>query len=625
MSAVTVGITLVLSAGARDLCAATPAKRAAIRRLKGIDLDGRLHRIGDSPKTRAIVFVFISTQCPVSNGYIPRLNAIAKRQGTETEFYGVISDSSVTRREACAHRKKFGIRFPILFDASGELSALLQPTHLPHAFVLSCKCEIAYSGMIDDWYAELGRKKVKTTKHYLEDAIESVTRDQVPKVSKTTPIGCLTETATPGKITHAVTFTRDIAPIVFANCTTCHRKGEAAPFPLVTYRDVARHGRQIAAVTKSRFMPPWKPMPNFGHFVGERRLSKREIALIAAWVKAGKPYGDAADLPPTPTFSTGWQLGKPDLILKMKQRYQLPAGGEDQFRQFVIPTGVAKTRLVAAVEFRPGNARVAHHASIFLDNSGTARKLDAAMPGYGYSRFGGVGFIPSGSLGNWLPGSTPLRLPKGTGRLMPARSDLVLQMHYQCTGKVEFDQSTIGIYFADSSARRVVSEFQVLNSQLKIPAGAKRYKQHAELRLPVGLTLFDAAPHMHLLGREMKVTARLPTGKKLPLIWIKDWDFNWQGQYMFRKPLRLPKGTRILVDAWLDNSSSNPLNPSSPPKTAYWGEQTDDEMPLCQFRFTTRSRRELLIMNQHYRRRLKAAYEEEKKRHRQRRRVSENR
>ena len=625
MFALAVGIAICLCAAVRNLRAAKPGKPLAHDHLKGIDLDGRLHRIGECSKTRAVVFVFLSTQCPVSKGYIPRLNAIAKRLGRETEFYGVISDFSVTRREACAHRKKFIVRFPILFDASGELKARLRPTHLPHAFVLNCKCRIVYSGLIDNWYAGLGRKNAKTTKHYLEDAVESATRNDLPKVPQTTPIGCMTESVAPGKFNHDVTFARDIAPIVFTHCTTCHRKGEAAPFPLVTYRDVARHGRQIAAVTRSRFMPPWKPVANFGHFRGERRLSQREIALIAAWVKAGKPFGDAADLPPTPTFSSGWQLGRPDLILKMKQPYRLPAGGEDQFRQFVIPTGLLKTRLVAAVEFRPGNARVAHHASMFFDNSGTARKLDAAKPGYGYSRFGGVGFVPSGSLGNWLPGSTPLRLPKGTGRLMPAKSDLVLQMHYRCTGKVEYDQSTVGIYFADSSARRVVSEFQVLNSQLKIPAGAKRYKQHAELRLPVGVTLFDAAPHMHLLGREMKVIARLPSGKSLPLIWVKDWDFNWQGQYMFRKPLWLPKGTRIQVDAWLDNSASNRLNPNSPPKTAYWGEQTDDEMPLCQFRFTTRSKREFMIMNQHYRRMLKAAYEEEKKRHRQRRQESASR
>ena len=575
--------------------------RRTQRRIKGIDIDGRLHRIGGAGKRKVAVVVFLSTECPISNGYIPRLNEIADLFGkARVKLFGVISDQSVTRDAARAHRKKFGIRFPVLFDASGALRERLKPTHAPHAFVLDRTGQIIYQGLIDDGFADLGKKRQRIRNHYLLTALQAGLRGKAPRTRSTKPIGCLLEDETQAADGGKVTFARDIAPIIFANCTRCHRRGEAGPFPLRTYVDVAKRSAQIVAVTKSRIMPPWKAAPDFGHFRGERRLTSREIQLIEAWSKAGKPRGNPADLPPVPRFARGWQLGKPDLILKMAKPFQLPAKGRDIYRHFVIPVGLRKDRLVAAMEFRPGNPRVTHHASVFFDNTGMARRLDAATPGYGYHGFGGPGFFPSGSLGNWLPGAVPQRLPEGTGRGFPKASDLVLQIHYQCTGKVETDQSTIGIYFAPDGARQLVDEFQVLNARLNVPPGARRHFHRATLTLPADVTIFDAAPHMHLLGREIKATAKLPDGVVKPLIWIKKWDFNWQGQYVYVKPIKLPKGTTITVDAWLDNSRHNPLNPNSPPQRAFWGEQTEDEMPLCQFRYSTRTRRDLQTVQRHY-------------------------
>ncbi|GAB4149154.1 MAG: thioredoxin family protein [Planctomycetaceae bacterium] len=545
--------------------------------------------------------VFLSTECPISNGYLPRLNAIhEKYQHQKVRFFGVISDSAVTRAEAAAHRKKFKIRFPVLFDASGEVRRRFRPSHVPQAFVLDHRAQRLYCGLIDDEYAAIGRKKKRTRHHYFSNAIRAAIHGQRPVAQKTQPIGCLVEDVDAKIVPANVTYCRDIAPIIQAHCITCHRPGEAAPFPLLSFQDVAKHSRQIVAVTQAQIMPPWKPQAGFGHFRNERRLSKHELSLLAAWSKGGKAYGKPADLPPARTFQTGWQLGKPDLILEMPKAFRIPSRGADVFRHFVLPTGLRQHRMIAAIEFRPGNPRVAHHCSIFIDNTGSARKLDALSPGQGYSGFGGPGFLPMGSLGNWLPGSVPQRLPEQFGRILPSGTDIILQMHYQCTGKPEFDRSKIGLYFASQSARQLVSEFQVMNTTLKIPAGAKRFYHRATYQLPVDVTLFDAAPHMHLIGREMKVTAISPGGKTTPLIWIRDWDFNWQGQYSFAKPLKFRRGTRIIVEAWLDNSDRNLLNPNSPPKPVVWGDQTADEMPLCQFRYTTRNLRDFRKMQVHY-------------------------
>jgi len=580
-----------------------PAKSEPSRpsRLNGIDLDGKLHRLGHGRNEAVVAVVFLSTECPISNGYVPVLNQLVRRFSRQkVEFYGVIAESTVTRAAAVAHRKKYEPRFPMLFDASAALRQALRPTHFPQAFVLDRDGRTVYSGLIDDQYAEIGKKRIVVRQRYLSNAVAAAAGGRTIRVASTKPIGCLAET-TPGTTKPgSVTYSRDIAPIVLANCARCHRPGESAPFSLLTYDDVAKRSQQIVHVIRKRLMPPWKAVHDFGRFQDERRLTDREIGLIAAWSATGKPKGDAADLPPQPKFASGWRLGPPDLIVKMPRAFSVPAAGNDIYRHFVIPLGTREDRLVSAMDFRPGNSRVVHHAVVFFDDTGSARRLEAQGGGNGYSSFGGPGFIPAGCLGNWTPGCTPHRLPVGAGQAMPRRSDLVLQVHYQCTGKPETDQSQVGIYFCRKRARQVVGSFHVLNGKLRIPAGAARFRHQASYTLPTDVILLDAAPHMHLLGKEMKVTATLPDGTVQPIVWVKDWDFHWQGAYTFLKPLSLPKGTRIDVDAYLDNSAGNPLNPSSPPRDVEWGEQTRDEMVVCEFRFTTRTRLEFLVAKRHY-------------------------
>ncbi|HVW02206.1 MAG TPA: redoxin domain-containing protein, partial [Planctomycetaceae bacterium] len=570
------------------------------RRLKAIDLDGNLHHFGHRSNFRGAVVVFLSTGCPISNGYLPtltQLHSVWQQKGFE--FYGVISGAEVTRAEALDHRKKFDIKFPVLFDASGELRHELKATHTPQVFVLGRDLKLVYSGLIDNRYVGLGRKRAQIDQHYLEDALTAASLRKSPKVETTTPIGCRLEEEANAKDGAApVTYARDIAPIVQAHCVACHRPGEVGPFSLLTYEDVSRHALQISEVTASRQMPPWKPVPDFGHFREERRLSDSEIALFKTWVESGKAQGDRADIPAPAKFTEGWQLGTPDLILKVTEPLEISADGDTFQHCFVLPTGLKENRLVAAVEFRPGNAQVVHHASFYLDGSGAAQKRDAADPKSGYLAEEGLGFMPVGSFRSWLPGSTPARLPKGMGTPMPRGTDLILQVHYQRTGRKETDQSTVGIYFAPKNTRQLVSELQVVNFELDIPAGS-RHVHKATYTVPADLTLLDAAPHMHMLGKEMKATATLPDGRVEPLIYINDWDRNWQGQYAYTEPIRLPKGTRIDVEAVFDNSASNPLNPYSPPKLVRWGEQAKSEMAICYFQFTCDRLPDFAMVNEH--------------------------
>ncbi len=318
-------------------------------------------------------------------------------------------------------------------------------------------------------------------------------------------------------------------------------------------------------MTGSQQMPPWKPEPGFGEFHDERRLTDEEIKTIADWAKAGAPEGNPKDLPPTPKFPEGWQLGKPDLVLEAPAPFDIPASGPDVYRCFVIPIPIDEDRTVAAVEFRPGNRKVVHHALFFLDSTGAARKKDEADPGPGYASFGGPGILPTGSLGGWAPGAMPRKLPEGMGRPLRKGSDLVLQVHYHPDGKPEADQSLVGIYFTKTPARQIVAGLAVRSRDIDIPAGESRHHVAAESApLPVDAKAVGITPHMHYIGKEMKVVAETPDGKTIPLIWIKDWDFNWQGQYQYRSPVALAKGTVIKLDAYYDNSAENPRNPSQP-------------------------------------------------------------
>ncbi len=568
--------------------------------LKGIGIDSRLYRPGQSENCRAVVVVFLGTQCPISNAAIPQLNQLATEcRQRNVEFFGVISWRSVSRSEALRHADEYDVGFPVLLDTTGELRERLGATHSPHAFVLTPLGETVYSGAIDDQFPSVGRKKLQAGSYYLRDAVASVLTGRSVNPTRTEPVGCRLESLSEPDNEADVTFAREIAPIIYANCTTCHRKGAVAPFPLESFADVRRHAEQIRVMVELKLMPPWKPTRGFGRFRDEQFLTEREIELVGRWIDAGMPPGDPAEAPAPPQFVDGWQLGEPDLVLTVPEPFRIPASGPDIYQYFVLPTGLTEDRLVSAIEYRAGNARVVHHASFRYDDAGHARQLDATFPGPGYQRFGGWGFPGGGTLGGWAVGVLPQRMPTGFGRPIRAGSDFVIQTHYHPSDKDEVDQASVGIYFAPQTTQRRVAELFVANMQLAIPPGERRFIHHAEYTLPIATTLHSVLPHTHLLGRELWATATLPDGTIEPLIDIPDWDFNWQGYYFYAQPLTLPAGTKIEFDVVFDNSAHNPLNPHSPPRLVRWGEESDAEMAVCFFDVSTGTETELDALVRH--------------------------
>jgi tetratricopeptide (TPR) repeat protein/mono/diheme cytochrome c family protein len=379
-----------------------------------------------------------------------------------------------------------------------------------------------------------------------------------------------------------ITFDKDIAPIMFRSCASCHRPGEAAPFSLLTYADAKKHAHQIADVTRDKSMPPWLPEPQTLKFVGEMRLTQREIDLIQKWIEQGAVEGNAAGLPPAPKFVEGWSLGKPDLVLQAEKPFVLPPQGTDTYWNFIFRVPITETRWAKAVEIRPGDKRYVHHANILIDRDESSRRREA-LPGAGFGgmeiRIESQFFEPDSHLLFWKPGTVPSVEPEGMALRLDKGTDLILNTHMQPSGKTEIIQPSIGLYFTSHPATKLPMLLQLEDdTKLDIPAGQSDFPVTDEFILPVDVNLLAIYPHAHYLGKDIEAWAILPNGYREELIHIPHWNLNWQAVYRYAEPVLLPKGTAVNMRYLYDNSAENPLNPNRPPVRVKGGNRSSDEM-----------------------------------------------
>ena len=387
-----------------------------------------------------------------------------------------------------------------------------------------------------------------------------------------------------------ITFSEHVAPIVFRRCLPCHDTGESAPFRLLTYAEVAKRALQIDEVTRSGYMPPWLPARGVGTWADDRRLTESELATLQRWIAAGVPEGDPARLPPEPPRVEGWQLGEPDLVLEMTETFVVPAEGTDIVRNFVLPIPTESLRFVEALELRPGNKRVVHHAVLKVDRTSSARRADAADAGPGFAGMEmALAESPSGQYLGWAPGRVPYRAEPGMGWTLEPQSDLVVQLHLVPTGKEEPIRVSVGLHFTDVPPTRKLMVLRLRDDDIDVPPGAREHVLGDELVLPVPVQVTMLYPHMHWLGKRVEVWADLPGGARTELLRIDDWDFNWQDEYRCAQPVQLPAGTRLVMRYTLDNSSENPRNPRSPPVRVLAGNRSEDEMATLTLQLLTES------------------------------------
>jgi hypothetical protein len=392
------------------------------------------------------------------------------------------------------------------------------------------------------------------------------------------------------------TFNKDVAPILYANCASCHRPGEIAPMSLLTYAEARPWAQAIGRRVADNSMPPWHADAPEHTFVNERRLTAAQKDTIARWVSGGAPQGNPADLPPAPAFAAGWGIGKPDQVFEMLEDYAVPARGEIQYENFYIPTGFTEAKWLQGIEARPGNRGLVHHILVFYEAPPEARTAPVLLPNREDSQ---IAERPEGQrplrqpigparlLATYAPGTDPQVFPAGTAVRLPPGGVLRLQMHYTSNGTAGTDRSKVGMIFAKEPPTTEMRVSQFLNGKLVIPAGASDQAVSTDVGFAQDATVWGLFPHTHVRGKRWSYALTLPDGTSTPILSVPKYDFNWQTYYMFKEPLRVPKGARIVSTAWYDNSAANRSNPD-PSVTVRWGDQTWEEMQYTGILYSAR-------------------------------------
>ena len=539
-----------------------------VQRLDGTEVP-LAELVGDGP----LVLPWTGVGCPISGKLAPRLQRLAERfAAQDVSFVGVNANPQDTLAKMAKEVEELGLSFPVVRDFRQALTRRLGARTTTEVFLFDEEGVLAYRGAVDDQYA-VGAAKPAPTKNYLVEAIEAVLAGERPATEETEAPGCLLTVLPEEELPEAVTWSRDIAPIVQQNCETCHRPGQVGPFALQTYDEAKGWARMIASVVKERRMPPWNATPEFdGHFVNERRLTNKERDKILKWVADGMPRGNPDEDPKPLVHKDGWRIGQPDAVVQpthwMHDNQPLPETGYAveregtiDYRYFVAETNFPEDRWIRAMEILPGEPDVVHHVVVGVWDKSKGGFREDDLLGY---------------LAVAVPGDTPSIFPDGYAKLLPKGATLVFQMHYTPNGKERHDVTRLGMVFAEEPPIFEVRSEAMIDTSIRIPAGADHHEVRGSIQFEEETGLLSLFPHMHMRGKDFRYVLHYPDGETEELLSV-DYDFNWQESYIYEDPKLIPAGARIECIAHFDNSDANPNNPD-PNQVVYWGDQSWQEM-----------------------------------------------
>lgn len=528
-----------------------------------IDQHRRARSLAGFKDKKAIVIVFVGTECPLANQYAPTLAELHKQYADKgVQFLAINANPQDSFVAVAAHALEHGIPSPVLKDFEQKAARALGATRTPEAFILDGKRTIRYHGRIDDQFG-VSHKRAEPRRRDLKEALDEVLAGKAVSAPLTEFEGCLIGKPRESAIKGEVTYAKHVAPILQKRCQECHRPGQVGPMSLLTYDKAVSWSDTIAEVVREERMPPWHADPRHGKFAGERRLNDEERDTLLAWVKQGCPKGDEKQLPPPAKFPEEWSIGKPDVVVSMAEEYKVPAKGVLPYRQFIVDPGFEEEKWVQMAECRPGNRAVVHHIIVYILHPGRLIL---------YDKDGSVA-----TLVGWAPGDMPAKYDKGTAKRIPAGSKLMFEVHYTPNGKEEVDRSSVGIIFADKPPEYVVETNILANMKMRVPPKIPSHREDFTYTFKEEAQLISFMPHMHLRGTAARYVATYPDGRTETLLSVPHWDFEWQTLYRFAEPKPMPKGTKVTWTAWWDNSADNPRNPD-PSKEVKWGLQTWDEM-----------------------------------------------
>jgi peroxiredoxin len=531
------------------------------------DTNGRDVSLADFRDKKAVVVVFIGTECPVNNYYMLRLTQLhAKYAPCGVQFLAVNSNPQDSVQQVADHARREGLPFPAFKDADQKVADLLEAQRTPEVVLLDSRRTICYRGRIDDQYG-VGFRKPQPTRRDLVEALEEVLAGKPVSIPRTQAAGCLITRSKKSEPAGTITYTNQIARIFQKRCQECHRPGEIGPFSLLTYRQANGWADMIRETVSDGRMPPWYADPRHGQFANDRRLAKEEKDTLLAWIGQGCPEGDKKDLPPPKEWHEGWWIGKPDAVITMQDDVTVPADAGKSgipYKYFTVPTNFTEDKWVQAAEARPGNRAVVHHIIAFVSSPGERP---------GPRRDGGSYLV------GVAPGEEALVLPPGMAKKIPKGASITFQMHYTSNGVEQKDRSSLGLIFSKEPPRQIVRTANITQNQLDIPPGDGNYKVVSSATYDKETIILSFMPHMHLRGKDFEYRVEYPDGRSEIVLAVPRYDFAWQMRYVLAEPLRLPAGSKVVCTAHFDNSRNN-LNNPDPTITVHWGPQTWDEMMI---------------------------------------------
>ncbi|HKI37860.1 MAG TPA: redoxin domain-containing protein [Gemmataceae bacterium] len=541
-----------------------PGKKVADFTLPDPRQDGKKVSLADV-KDKVVVVVFVGTECPISNAYMPRLVELhAEFAKKGVAFLAINANSQDTPERVAKHAKQHELPFPVLKDAGNVVADLFEAKRTPEAFVLDAERKVRYRGRIDDQYG-VGFTRAQPGRRDLAEALTEVLAGKPVTTASAEVAGCQVARLVKPKQTGRVTYAKDVSRILQDRCQECHRPGQIGPMSLLTYDAAAAWSETIREVVQEGRMPPWPADPKYGKFSNDRHLSDNEKKAVLAWIDAGCPKGDDKDLPPPKKFADGWRIDKPDVVLSMPEEFTVPAREREgvPYKYFWVDPHFDEDKWVTQAEAKAGATSVVHHILVFVELPGT--KFDPERP---------IAPVLCGV----APGDTTLVLPRGVAKRVPKGSKLVFQMHYTPDGKERKDRSSIGLVFAKAPPEREAITLAVCRpGVLYIPAGTDNQKADATFTFREDGHILGFMPHMHLRGKDFTYEARVPGREPEVLLSVPHYNFGWQASYRLETPYPMPKGSKLHCVGHFDNSAKNPNNPD-PTKDVTWGDQTWEEM-----------------------------------------------
>ncbi|MBM3840845.1 MAG: redoxin domain-containing protein [Verrucomicrobia bacterium] len=539
-----------------------PALGAIVRDFELVDTHRRTRTFGSFPDKKAYVVVFLGTECPVANLYVPRLIALhGEFESRGVQFLGINSNPQDSFARMAGHAQEREIPFPVLKDFDQKFAKSIGATRTPEVFLLDADRAIRYRGRIDDQYTVIHRRP-EAARDDLKLALQEWIETKKIAVTGTTVSGCAITWLDQPRVQEPVTYAKHIAPILQQRCQECHRPGQVGPFSLLTYDAAKRRSAMLYEAVLEERMPPWHADPHYGAFANDRRLLPREREWLLAWIEQDCPLGAEETAPSAKDFPEGWTIGTPDLVMQMPVEETVPATGVVPYKYYEVDPGFKEDVWFQAAEARPGNRQVVHHIVVYMQVQG--QRI--------FAKDGTTSILVG-----WAPGDMPAMFPDGVAKRIPAGAKLRFEVHYTPNGTEQQDRSSIGIILAKEKPKQEAMMNILAKWRFEIPPGAPAHREQASYTFPEDAHILSLMPHMHYRGVRAYYEAKFPDGRTERLLSVPSYDFNWQSVYRFREPLFTPKGTTITFTGFWDNSRDNPLNPD-PTRAVPWGEQTWDEM-----------------------------------------------